>query len=173
MEKGKVNIIDLCDFLLTYLIKNQISVNHLKLQKVLYYTQAWHLVYFDDFIFDEQPEAWVNGPVYRSVYEHFKELGTYNDINLVNNPQNDIETIFKEKSDKLSLSNHQRDFLASILTHYGTMSHDKLVMLTHSELPWNEAREGLDPFTYSDRKINFDTMKRYYKERLNQKMSRR
>ena len=58
-----------------------VSISPLKLQKLLYYIQAWHMVYFDkQSLFDEEPEAWVNGPVYRQIYDEFKDLGIYEQI---------------------------------------------------------------------------------------------
>ena len=44
------------------------------------------------------------------------------------------------------------------------MSHDRLVFLTHSQFPWNNARKGLAPFEYTDKKISLDDMYNYYSE---------
>ena len=43
-----------------------------RLQKLLYYCQAWHLVWADRPLFPERIEAWANGPVVREVYERHK-----------------------------------------------------------------------------------------------------
>jgi uncharacterized phage-associated protein len=154
---------DLSDFILFYCIKNEIPINHLKLQKILYYTQAWHLVYFDKFpIFQETPQAWVNGPVYRSVYEQFKGKGKYDNFELQEQYRDKIDEFFSRAKEKLLLEPEQWKFIDAILTNYALMSHEKLVMLTHSERPWNEAREGLGLFDYSENQISLESMYNYY-----------
>ena len=40
----------------------------MKLQKLLYYCQAWALVWDDKPLFKEKIEAWISGPVVRTLY---------------------------------------------------------------------------------------------------------
>lgn len=160
---NKVNIQDLSNFLLLYCNKNQIIINHFKLQKLLYYTQAWHLVYFNKFnLFDEIPEAWVNGPVYRSVYNEWKSIYANSKIEVREDQKGDLDKYLEESVKKLNLDSNQSEYLSSILNYYGLMSHEKLIMLTHKELPWNEARKGLGEFEYSNNRISTESMYSYY-----------
>jgi uncharacterized phage-associated protein len=163
--RGKtLDIINLSEFVLAYSFKNEIVINPLKLQKLLYYIQAWHLVFFDNNpLFNEVPEAWVNGPVYRNVFNRFKSFQIYNPLKLKDVSK--IDKTFEDSKLKLDLDSEQWDFLNAILRHYGLMSHEKLVYLTHSENPWNEARGGLNAFDYSDNKISHESMYQYYKMR--------
>ncbi|WP_195531771.1 Panacea domain-containing protein [Bacteroides finegoldii] len=162
-----MRIKDIAEFTLLYFLENGISICPLKLQKILYYIQAWHMVYFDKaLLFDDKPEAWVNGPVYRSIYNQFKHIGIYDQIT---NDNVDLKLSLKEMKEKLMLDDDQESFLEAIYCNYGTMSHDKLVFLTHSEKPWSEKREGLSPFDYSDEELSIDTMYSYYKERIDKK----
>lgn len=149
-----------------------VSISPLKLQKLLYYIQAWHLVYFDNqTLFDEEPEAWVNGPVYREVYDEYKNLGIYEQITPKYLGLN--ETTLSEEVEKLhvemNLIQEQWRFLEAVYSHYGMMNHDRLVMLTHSEQPWNDARKEIPPFEYSENKISKESMYSYYKSLLEQK----
>lgn len=169
MEATKVNIQDIARYTILRLIQNGDTICPLKLQKVLYYMQAWHMVYFDreNTLFDDVPEAWVNGPVYRSVYETYKAIPMYEQIQPksfgFNSPKelrDEAERIYK----LLSLTKDQNDFIESIYRHYGTMSHDRLVYLTHSQAPWNNARKGLDAFEYSNQLIKLEDMFQYYSE---------
>ena len=48
---------------------------HLKIQKLVYYTQAWYLANFDTPLFDEDMQAWTHGPVAPSVYEKYRGAG--------------------------------------------------------------------------------------------------
>lgn len=161
----QVDIKQLAKFILLFCNKNEIGINHYKLQKLLYYIQAWHLVYFDkSLIFDELPEAWVNGPVYRSVYSDWKHIYPYKDITIKDEHKDNVDTFIEETKNKLQLTKEQEEFLSSILQHYGLMSHEKLILLTHREKPWNIAREGLGDFDASQTPISADSMYNYYKE---------
>lgn len=157
----KINLKELSKFVLLFCNKNDISINHFKLQKLLFYIQAWHLVYFDGkVLFNEEPEAWVNGPVYRTVYNDFKRW--FATVNL--KYTGDIDAQIKEALDALKLTKEQVSFMASLLNHYGLMTHEKLIILTHQEKPWNEARQGLGEFDYSNNKISLKSMYDYYSQ---------
>ena len=151
-------------YIIAYCLNNDIEVNHLKIQKLLYYIQAWHLVYFDKkLIFEEKPEAWVNGPVYRSVYNLLKDKGKpYEALKMKDSTPEKNSEKFEHVKKGLNFSNEHNDFLNSIMNYYGIMSHEKLIFLTHKEKPWNEARQGLGNFDYSTTPISTDTMYEYY-----------
>jgi uncharacterized phage-associated protein len=51
-------------------------ISNMKLQKLLYYQQGFHLAYFGKPLFEEDIEAWMYGPVVPSVYSHFKTEGS-------------------------------------------------------------------------------------------------
>lgn len=160
---------DIARYTLLSLQIKGISVSPLKLQKILYYIQSWHLVYFSgDPLFDDKAEAWANGPVYRKVYETYKGLPRNQELK----SEYDEEAKYSEELEKikksLDLSDKELSFLNSIFIHYGTMSQERLVFLTHSEKPWNIAREGLSPFEYSDNIITHESMQDYYSS-LNKK----
>jgi len=167
MNGKTVDIKNLSEFVILYFAKNGIPINHLKLQKILYYIQAWHMVYFDgNPLFEDVPEAWVNGPVYRSIYEKFKMLGSCDNLNINGDYSIDVDNHFEEIKNKMNLEEEQYDFLNDIFNHYALMPHEKLILLTHIEKPWNQAREGMGPFEYSDNKISHKSMCEYYKQRL-------
>ena len=49
------------------------------------------------------------------------------------------------------------------------MSDERLVLMTHSEEPWNEARKGLSPIERSENKISADIVFDYYNRRIAEK----
>lgn len=160
----KVDINDMADYVILMCNENGVDISPLKLQKLLYYIQAWHMVYFDQAkIFDELPQAWVNGPVYPSIYHRFKSIPRYF---LITSDNANIHCSLQDKAEQLNLSDDQFAFLDSIFQFYGVMDHDRLVFLTHSELPWSEKREGLMTFEQSTRELSPDTMYKYYHDRL-------
>ena len=79
MEKLQKNDIqDVATYCGLVLLKEGMTVSPLKLQKMLYYIQAWMMVFFDhQLLFEDNPQAWVNGPVYPQVYDRLRSIGRY------------------------------------------------------------------------------------------------
>lgn len=163
--RTKININDIADLLLLLCFENGVSISPLKLQKLLYYTQAWHWVYFgkENDLFEELPQAWVNGPVYPTIYERFKHIGIYDPITPSSSK---ISRNLSEQNSYLQLDVKQNEYIDSIFQFYGTKDHDSLVFLTHSEAPWSEKRVGLSPFEPSNQELSKDTMFGYYSDRM-------
>lgn len=105
------------DFTILYCQNMGVSINPLKLQKLLYYIQSWHIVKFEkNILFDTMPEAWVNGPVYRPIYDRYKATFFRNE-NFPNN--DDEETLSKKLSDnleKLNLAEDKQNLVFSVLS---------------------------------------------------------
>ena len=57
-ENSKVNVLDIA----AYILCKQGAMTAMKLQKLVYYSQAWSLVWDDKPLFRERIEAWANGP---------------------------------------------------------------------------------------------------------------
>lgn len=133
-------------------------ITNKKLQKLLYYIQAWHLVYFDGALFNELPEAWVHGPVYPSVYDKYKRFQSKPIWIEENYPINKTVELFNS----FCFSDEQKAFFEAILKYYGGRSALELELLSHRELPWLEARNGLADYDISANKISEESMKSYY-----------
>jgi len=164
-----VNISDFAKYVGLSLLSKELSVSHLKLQKILYYCQAWHMVFFgrENTLFAEKPQAWVNGPVYPSIYNEYKDkTETMRDhLKLSDFYQGSLEDGFKEYAEKMNFEPDEAELLESIILLYGEKSQNHLVFFTHTEKPWTEKREGLKPFERSTAELSLDTMYSYYKER--------
>ncbi len=129
------------------------AVSNKKLQKLVYYAQAWVSVFSGDKLFDDPIEAWVHGPAVRSLYGQFKEFG-FNPIVLTLIP--------KENFDFGS----NQETLDRIWRVYGKYDSNYLEMLTHNEEPWIEARNGLEIHENTSNEIPLETMRSYYAEKL-------
>lgn len=125
------------------------SITHLKLQKLVYYAQAWSLALRDAALFDEDMQAWAHGPVAESVYQTYRGSGW----EALGSPEV-LPDICGEDS----------EFLSSILATYGDFSAKHLENMTHSERPWIEARKGLPPEARSNEPISKDLMAAFYKD---------
>lgn len=167
---NKVYILALADYVVLYLSKNNVEITHLKLQKIIYYIQAWSLVYHDNELFNESPQAWVNGPVYPSIYQKFKKFNfsniTFPDVDIEN-----IDEITSKTANELGLGKNDLHLINAVINKYGPMNPIRLVHLTHAEQPWNEARKDLNPFARSEKEISLTTMKSYYSSLLEKKTS--
>ena len=128
-------------------------ITNLKLQKLLYYAQGWHLAFFDKPLFRDSIEAWVHGPVVPSVYSLFKGHG-YKPIPV--HPR------------KVPIPRKLREFLSELLLTYLRFDAFSLERMTHQEEPWKEARGSLPPTQPCRKVISTATMKRFFKEQLDE-----
>ena len=126
------------------------AMSHKKLQKLSYYSVAWGFALFDKAICNHPEfEAWVHGPVSPVLYNKYQG-------NLWNELTPD-ET-FVDKFD-----NGMSDLLESVWFTYGDQTGNSLEALTHSELPWKNARIGIENNIPSNALISVEDMKRYYR----------
>lgn len=131
-----------------YILRALSPMSAMKLQKLVYYSQAWHLVWEEQPLFDEPIEAWANGPV---VYDLFQEhRGRFT----VSPPW--------QPGDPGRLSPSQRGVVDAVLANYGALSGRKLSFLTHSEDPWRNARGNLPSTAVSRSIISLESMHDYY-----------
>jgi uncharacterized phage-associated protein len=100
-------------------------LSNLKLQKLLYYAQGYHLAKFGQPLFDEDFEAWAYGPVLSSLYQTLKCFGSG-------------QVILENDKDFSSFSQDQKELLQSIYKTYSQFSAWKLRDMTHGETPWKE-----------------------------------
>lgn len=134
--------------LAVYILSKQGQMTAMKLQKLVYYSQAWSLVWDDKPLFDDPIEAWANGPVVPKLYSKHrgKFLLEANDI----------------PGDPEVLGADERETVDAVLSFYGDKSSQWLSQLTHAEPPWAEAREGLRPGQRGNREITHAAMAEYY-----------
>jgi uncharacterized phage-associated protein len=122
----------------------------MKLQKLVYYSQAWSLVLDEKPIFSEKIEAWANGPVVKELFNKFKGEFT---INL---------TMARSFGSANMLSHQQKVTIDAVVGFYGDKTSQWLSDLTHLELPWRAARSGLPDGARSNREITLASMAEYY-----------
>lgn len=105
-----------------------LCVDNLKLQKLLYYSQAVNLVINNKKpLFEDKIEAWRYGPVVPNVYHKYKYYGF------------DIIPVEIEEEKKLHIDKNEQEVIDMVLSYYGEMSSMELVARTHKEVPWVNA----------------------------------
>ena len=69
-----------------YILSKQGGLPAMKLQKLLYYAQAWGLVWDEEPLFGDRIEAWANGPVVKALYDSHR--GQFKVSTIAGNPDN-------------------------------------------------------------------------------------
>ena len=150
-------LMSVCNYIIGRCNELNIYIDLLKLQKLIYYCQSWSLAYGRGAIFPEHFEAWIHGPVIRSVYDKFKEKRMYEKITI-----HDIDN----KHSEYSLTEDDEQLIGAVILYYGKLTGDQLEALTHMEEPWKKARKGLMPYEKSKNHISEEIMEHYYKSLL-------
>jgi uncharacterized phage-associated protein len=127
-----------------------------RLHKLLYYSQAWSLVWNEEPLFEQPIEAWPSGPVIKELYDAHK--GQYevdlSDVAKLGNPD--------------AISDTQKETVQTVLHYYGNKSAQWLRDLIVMEEPWRDARKGLDDREGGGREIALASMAEYYEGACNE-----
>lgn len=132
-----------------YILEQLHDTTHMKLQKLLYYTQAWSLVWDERPLFNARIEAWANGPVVPSIYSAFRGCFKVSASNL-------------PEADSSQLTPDERETIDGVLAYYGDKPSQWLSDLTHMEPPWRNARKGLSEGDRGCNEIMIADMAEYY-----------
>ncbi len=114
------------ELFLTWAKQNGDLITNLKMQKLLYYAQAWHLVNFNRRLFDDRIEAWELGPVIPKIYGEYKKYRG-----------NPIPYKISGNEEK-PFSERQVQFLKQFFNVFSSLSSTALVNMTHNETPWKD-----------------------------------
>ena len=128
MAKYKAS--EIANFLVFLMSDSCDDLTNMKLNKLLYYAQGHYLRKNGQALFDDAIEAWLHGPVVRSVYNTYKK---YSD-----KPNTTYDAAAAEK-----LDNGTKAFLVDIARRYGRYTASTLRNMTHKpKSPWSEVNEG-------------------------------
>lgn len=130
-----------------YILHKAGAMTAMKLQKLVYYSQAWSLVWDEAPIFPEKIEAWANGPVVPELFAAHKGQFTVSD---------------EPSGDRKNLTSEQQKTVNAVVKFYGEKTAPWLSDLTHREAPWKEARKGVPDGERSQRVITLAAMAEYY-----------
>jgi uncharacterized phage-associated protein len=147
----RITALDVAKYMIAQSAKKQSPISNLKLQKLLYYCQAWHLASERKALFPDVIEAWVHGPVVPTVFQHYREYKW---------------TPIKESTIP-ALPSDKAMFVNKVLAAYGKLSAEQLERLSHKEEPWLMARKNLPPHAPSTAEISLLVMRDYFFQQLN------
>lgn len=118
-----------------------------KLQKLLYYSQAWSLVWDEKPLFRAKIRAWTNGPVIPEIYRYHKGK---------------FKVSKWERGNARKLDKDQKETVDAVLKHYGNKTGQELSDLTHREEPWRNARSNTETSQGKSPEITLASMGEYY-----------
>ena len=144
MSDSVVSVFDVAK----YILEQQGTMTTMKLQKLVYYCQAWSLVWDEEPLFPEVIKAWANGPVVPILYGKHKGMFRINAADL--------------SGDSSNLSDINKDTCDAVIDEYGSRSSRWLSELTHLEEPWIEARKNVVTFNDRSPEISHASMVEYY-----------
>lgn len=121
-------------------------ITNLKLQKLVYYAQGFHLAMFDQPLFTDQIKAWAHGPVVPQLWHDYKDCGS----SPLDRPVGFDPSVFTPE---------QRDLLDEVYQEYGQYSAWRLRDMTHQEPTWKAGFDG-------DGVVSQESMKAFFKTRL-------
>lgn len=150
--KLKCNMKSEIDIMAKYIINKGNEITPLALQKILYYAQGFYKAFFGKFLFEEDCQAWVHGPVYVDIYEKYKE---FKSANILIDIDYDIENIIVDE---------KREILDTVIKYFGYYNGKALEKMSHYETPWINARKCLLPTENSNNIIDKKDIKEYFEK---------
>lgn len=147
------SVYDVADFFIDFAKNDENdTITNLRLNKLLFFAQAWHLVKYDTPLFNDNIEAWDLGPVVPVIYQKYKD---YN--------KNNIDSVSSGYSTS-NFTSEEIDTLTEVIFFYGRYSTTELVNQTHQEnSPWKKVYEK-----GKNEVINKDSIKEYYSQLIPQ-----
>lgn len=130
-----------------YILRKHAPMTAMKLQKLVYYSQAWSLVWDEKPLFSQRIEAWANGPVAPDLYDLHRGI---------------FQVAAWARGNKDALTADEKETVEIVLSFYGDKSSQYLSDLTHKEDPWRDARVGLPPGARGTNEITLSAMAEYY-----------
>lgn len=140
-------VLNVAKYIQKYCVDNGIKdCSNKKLQKLLYYVQAWSCALRGNIpVFEAQIEAWLHGPVVPEIYRKYKQYGY-------------LQIPFDSHGLNMEALEEHKLIIDSVLRVYAKYDADFLEMRTHIENPWIEARRT------DDKIISLESMGNFYRK---------
>lgn len=150
LEEDKSNI-----YLISkHIIANMEDITPLALQKILYYIEGFSLALLDKNILSTSCEAWIHGPVYREIYERF----CYYQYHPIEKEE------FSEYAKLENLNAEEVKLIEQVINSFGCYSGKVLENMTHTTIPWINARKDVETTERSNQLITEAEMKNFFKK---------
>lgn len=140
------NVLDICRFIINYCNEKDYNLSNLKLQKILYFIQAYFVSNTDDKepCFHEKIEAWDFGPVVPVAYHEYKQFGSTNIPKVTSYIEYDANDFWESKVvtyDDAVIEQKDKTIIEKLVDKFANYSTTTLVNVTHRQSPWMDAYE--------------------------------
>lgn len=158
------HVLDICRYTINYSNKKQYGISNLKLQKLLYFIQAYFVALTDSHTpcFEERIEAWDFGPVVPVAYNEYKAYGSA-DIPYIDSyidfDYNNMWNSRRISFDETCIAEEDRGLIAAVIDQFSDYSSTDLVNLTHRQAPWSKVY-----IPKRKREITIDSIRKYFDE---------
>lgn len=138
------NVLDVCRFIINYCDEKDYNLSNLKLQKILYFIQAYFVCSTKEKkpCFSEKIEAWDFGPVVPVAYHEFKQFGSTNIPKIssyIEYDENDFWASKVIEYDDKTINPQDKEIIRKLVDKFANYSTTALVNVTHRQSPWMEA----------------------------------
>ncbi len=135
-----------------YILDKYGEMSAMKLQKLIFYSQAMSLVWDDVPLFEEEFEAWAKGPVCRELFNAHKGMFMLKDSKFLESYNPDVSRLNKEQTETI-------DVVVKSLIDYPPY---RLSDMVHQEKPWLDARGNCPQGERCSEIIPKTAMQEYY-----------
>ncbi|MDR1164651.1 MAG: DUF4065 domain-containing protein [Deltaproteobacteria bacterium] len=147
----------------------RVDLTRLKVQKLLYFAQGWHLAYFDSPLFEDNIHAWRFGPVVETIYQALKFRGKEEIIKAyVPGYAFEAGNFRMEDAPRLTFASDEiKSFVESFWGQYSGLPPWHLVTSSHMEgSPWHQVTSSPKYDRYTNSLIPSGLIRSYFKSSL-------
>lgn len=126
--EGKYSVFNISGYIVEYCNKHYLHITHLRLQKLLYFIQAYFLIKSNGerVAFNEEVEVWDLGPTVPCIFHQYKRFGSG-------------QIPFNDNSYSGIFSNDDKKTIEEVILHFNDKSSIYIMEVTHNQKPWKEA----------------------------------
>ena len=126
------------------------GITTMRLEKLAYYCQAWHLASTQHPLFSAEIQAFRDGPVVHELFAQHKGRRVVDQWN----------------GNAAALSEAAGSTVRAVVAALADFEGDDLSALTHTEQPWLDARGGLAPEAQGNRAIEHASIQRFFGDKF-------
>lgn len=161
-ENSMNDVLDVCRYAINYSNEKEYGISNLKLQKILYFIQAYFLMITKSPCFSAKIKAWDFGPVVPEAYREYKQYGSANIPTVKSYIEFDETNPWNSKSVKYNdsvIEKKDKKMINAVVDKFADYSATDLVKLTHRQTPWREAYKK-----NQNAEITIDAIEEYFNE---------
>lgn len=146
------NIFDVAEFVIEHSTKEDKELSTMRLHKLLYYCQAWHIVFEGEEMFSDPFHAWASGPIAPTIMDKHKGVFSVS------------PGFFQGCAQRVSYK--AQTTIEAVLQAYGLLSGIQLCTVSVRESPWQNARRksGAIPGYATDILVSIEDMEKFYSQ---------